>query len=174
MRETVNRVYPIRMSKKQWNIPIVNQHGDKVNINLFNFEKNNLENNQYIVDYTVIKDRTFFINITYPLLFPVKIKIHKNTDTSLCELIKIVKHIYKNLYRIEEDTSTKYLQINLLKCNKCDNNENILKILKNKQRGKICNICFENIKHTELIQTECKHYYHKNCLQKWINSSKKL
>ena len=168
MKEVYNRVYPIRMSKKHLDIPIVNRDGEKVVVNLNNF------NNENLGDGIVISDKIFYINISYPLLFPVKIKINKTTVTTLDELIKIIRHIYIKLYKVEEETSTKYLKINLFKCENCSE-DNIVENLKSGHKNKInCSICFEKIKKCDFIQTECKHNFHKNCLKMWINSSNKI
>ena len=47
MRQVNNRVYPIRMSKKQWDIPIVNENGEKILINIFNFGKENYKHDDW-------------------------------------------------------------------------------------------------------------------------------
>ena len=81
----------------------------------------------------------------------------KNFATNLDLLNNIHSSIVTSLYDKPTDILPKYKKIT--KCN----------------IGQECSICLEQFKENQFVRTlNCKHVYHKKCIDKWINKYKKF
>lgn len=190
-----NRIYPIRLTRNSWNIPIYsysidcNQSNnveenidikrDKINIFHYNqYEPNTINGLLYNKDSIVIPDNKFHMIINFPLTRPADVevnsKIMRNSNgISLKELIFCIQETYKCIYADEERTASIIRYTAKKRCDNCDINDikSKVKLLTNENRGK-CVCCMEDIENTEIAELDCKHVFHLECIYNWINKDK--
>lgn len=120
----------------------------------------------------VIPDNKIYIMFDFPLKNPKKIVVKSNNilGFSLLELLNKIKNVYKWIYTEEEKTCS--IKNHLIKkyC-ECNNTNNYDYIKDDKDdKDENCGICLENI--SNISKTECNHFFHKECLLKWIKVGK--
>jgi hypothetical protein len=209
------RVYPIRTTKKEWDIPLFCYHNctkscshiiikDESDIRRYilvdnpNYINNecprnnklektfvplhsfNIENPTggngllYDPNMIVIPDKSFYIELLFPLSIPVYICIDSQSTqgVTLSELIHTIKIIYKYIYEEEERTSTPRTYNLTKSCSKCSEkkiHENI-SYVKDIVKNKECSICYTEYENSA-VQLNCKHIFHYNCILRWLNTS---
>jgi hypothetical protein len=119
----------------------------------------------------VIPDNKIYILFDFPLKKPKKITVKSENSLgfSLLELLNKIKKIYKWIYIEEEKTSS--IKNHLIK-NYCDcNYDNYDNFLLNSNTNEDCGICLEKIE-IQPNMTYCKHFFHKDCIIKWLKIGK--
>lgn len=147
------RVYPIRLSKQQWRIPIFWNHQccltcmlediiiENESVYIINSSnvcdsRNKIEqidpgvispiiyNNLYDPDTVVIPDNEFSMFIYFPLSNPIDMKIeYPNGNMTKKTLLMMIRSIYEDIYKEEEITSTPHTYNIELPCDKCENKD---------------------------------------------------
>jgi hypothetical protein len=142
---------------------------EKVCIRLLNPKFSQL----YNPDMQVIFDNYFSIEINFPLTnaIDLMVKSDSNKPFTLKEIIKVIRAIYKNIYDIEEQTSTRIRYTFKRKCFECG--EIDFEILSEKDLNeKECSICYGYFENRENVKLKCNHVYHKDCMVEWCSKSK--
>ena len=207
------RVYPIRTSRTDWEIPLhcyhecssscnskyVRDKSDlsviryiivdnpeyindkcplsgkltKTSVNISSFDIDNPYGNTgplYEPDNIVIPDNNFSIRISYPLFNCVDVNVSNSNKFSLSMLLNIIKKIYEYIYKEEEQTSTPVSYHFKKDCEKCVYKDFIQNFIP--KRDNECSICYNNYNKNEIAsQLNCGHYYHTQCIFRWIETS---
>ena len=177
----MQRIYPIRLTRNSWNIPIysIDQNKQILSsiINISTFDQNEpltVTGILYNWDKIIIPDNSFHMLISFPLIRPADVEIStgsniKKKGFSLSELIYCIKETYKCIYNDEERTSVPIRYSFKKKCRKCNdkNYKNKIKSSNNNEKMNCC-ICLSNIDTHLKHKLECNHYFHKDCIYKWI------
>lgn len=144
-----------------------------INLSEYNFENSSI--NQGIVyesNMKVINDNIINVIINFPLTNKIKIIIESNDNKgfTINEILESLKVIYKYIYDLEEQTSTKSLYILYKKCFDCKN-INLYECKDNNDNDNDCSICYDKSDLNKLVKLDCNHLYHDTCIKKWIDIS---
>lgn len=157
-------------------------HGECINNNKFMKQTFNIfryrpydENYLFDPDIIVIPDRVFKIIIGFPLTYSTTITINSDNDRgcTLGELIWIIRKIYIEIYRREEESANFHTHYIDEKCSECqdDSIEGYLTRIKTSNNSlstaEICSICHSDLE-SEHVLTECSHLFHGECLHVWL------
>jgi len=149
---------------------------EKSQIRLSSFDKDNPKTNSGFLlnsDEEVISDHSFTISLYYPFSYIFDIFISSTEGFTLKDLVHSIKILYKFIYEEEERTATPQAFSLKKVCSSCgikklsdyieeeDSNEN----------DEECSICCESIKNMDTIKLKCKHIFHKECIEKWVEKS---
>lgn len=188
----VKRLYPIRFTKKSWEIPLYSKHivddseNSKKNkikktlIDIANFDENEpvcFDNNKLCrADDTVIPNNEFNMEIKFPLSSIVNCTVKTDEENfSLSNVLESIKRIYQTIYETEEQTSpeTTYLFDKI--CNYCSdiNIDDIINAGTNKLIEE-CSICLEKKLYDDKMTVKlcCGHHFHLKCVKKWFMTKK--
>ena len=172
----------IRFSSQAWVIPLMREHkcdilndgecsiSNTIEHALVPLNDFDLTNDDILyLDDVVIQDSEYTIEINKPLNEAVSFVVHKNGETTLRELIWLISRLYKDIYRIEENTaSTQRVRLEY-KCRSCTDAIAVMNEIEGSDER--CSICFEPL--TEgVIETKCSHSFHSKCLTEWTRVSK--
>ena len=145
---------------------------EKSSIQLYTFNKNNpLCDNGRLVnpDEVVIPDKSFSVNIDFPLSYVLSIEIHTSQHFTKKDLIYAIKTLYKFIYDEEERTATPQMyRLNKI-CSDC-NLESLLNHTENVEVDDDCSICYNSLKE-DSIKLRCSHTFHRTCISQWIKTS---
>lgn len=145
---------------------------EKSIIQLYDFDKNNpmCENGPLLnPDEVVIPDKSFTLNIDFPLSYALNIEIHSSRHFTRRDLIYSIKCLYKFIYDEEERTATPQMyKLNKI-CSNCNlkNIDNCCEEIKNEDD---CTICYNTLQE-DSIKLRCSHMFHKSCINQWIKTS---
>lgn len=204
MNDTV-RVYPIRFSRQEWDIPLYCYHKCTERCSQI-YQQDDPPNdcNYYLADnpyyinghcpYSgqlrkscirihsynqllpciyepeniVIPDKICYLDITFPLTTPLKIKLYSDDGFTIKNLLLSIYTLYKFIYEEEEITSTQVTYQIKKKCYEClnyDINDFISLVLPPKSD---CCICYETYnKNEQVSKLECNHIFHTECIMNW-------
>lgn len=156
-------------------------HNDKyiktpVNINDYQISNpEGIYGNLHNCDEIVINDNEIYICINFPITNEKHFLVKSEGGFSLRELLQIIKYIYKDVYREEENTAT----INEFKieydCECID--VDIKELIRNYETklpdntSENCSICYSEFDNTT-IELGCNHCFHKKCVQFWVDKGK--
>lgn len=185
-------VYPLRMSRNYWKIPLYCYHECSslclimssnscpskgklyptyIDIGTFCMEQpTGLFGRLYYPELEVIPDLEYFIEITFPMTCPTIVRVQKQQSTTLVELIQTIVGIYKSIYRHEEYTSTPTTFTIEQEC-VCASID--LKTFTSSKRvdshsfQEDCSICY-NPNDEHVIRLDCNHEFHESCIHHWI------
>lgn len=183
------RTYPIRMSRKEWIIPIYWNHNcTTLSCSRSVCDKNNqieriyppVQYNEDIVncicdlDAIVIPDTEFYMYLNFPLSSEIDIRIeYPSGNISKRMLLKMISNIYQDIYEEEEQTSTPqtYMVTHTCHCIEKDLSESVEEVREFKKLEECC-ICNDKYSMNNIpIKLKCDHVYHKKCIKKWSNTS---
>jgi len=149
-----------------------------INISQFNEDNCLVDDNGVLFNYDskVIPDRSFKLNIIYPLSYKFEIMITTDTKSgyTLKELIKYIKILYKFVYEEEERTSTPQLFKLKKYCISCGNKdfEKYIKQIDSRNVEGSCCICFNDYSTENMIgKLYCGHMYHNECIKNWFSNT---
>ena len=131
----------------------------------------------YESDSIVIPDTNISVLLTYPLSTPVNVNIISPTSRgfTLKHLIYSIKMVYQYIYSEEERTSTPRSYHIKKRCTVClnKNKDYVNDIeLSYENTDNECSICYTKYSlQNSSGQLLCKHIFHKNCIQKWLETS---
>ena len=123
-------------------------------------------------DEEVISDNSFTVSLYYPFSFLFDIFISSSGGFTLKELINAIKVLYKFIYDEEERTATPQTFSLKKVCSSCgikklsDYVENQTCVNEDE-----CSICYETTKDSEIIKLKCDHFFHKECIEKWVEKA---
>ena len=146
---------------------------EKSSIQLYAFDRNNplCENGGSLInpDEIVIPDKSFHVNIDFPLSYLLSIEIHSSQHFTKKDLIYAIKTLYKFIYDEEERTATpQSYRLNKI-CSDC----NLQSLLNHTQEAKAdddCSICFNSLQE-DSVKLRCSHIFHRMCISQWIKTS---
>ena len=128
----------------------------------------------YNPEEIVISDNSFLMNITFPLLNNIEVKINNISEEGLTlnNLIQCIKMIYIFIYEEEERTSTEQTFIIEIDC-ECYNIKHTDYLIETTEipKNDNCSICYNNYKKKEISKLKCNHIFHKKCISKWLDTS---
>jgi hypothetical protein len=120
-------------------------------------------------DEVVIPDKSFTVNIDFPLSYTLNIEIHTSQIFTKKDLIYAIKTLYKFIYDEEERTATPQLyQLNKI-CSNC----NLQSLMNHTEEVKVdddCCICYNGLQE-DSVKLRCSHIFHKSCISQWIKTS---
>lgn len=139
-------------------------------VKLNEFEKDNPQTtmSELLFDNEVVLTGEFKIYITFPIKNTSTFIVNTKKETTLKELINVLKIVYKHIYDVEYDTCTPITYTYVEKCSDCGV-DYILNALSNKEKvdNKECVICLDDDKQT--IKLDCGHIMHIDCLNEWVS-----
>jgi len=124
-------------------------------------------------DYIVIPDYEFTIKFTFPMENMCTLRINKNSETSVRELLHMIKTGYEHIYDEEEETSnTNTFVINKL-CEACNEKTlyEFIDIIPSIELpdDQQCAICYRDYLEDPLAaKLSCGHIFHTDCVKSWI------
>ena len=166
-------------------------------ISINNYDINNPKglfgNKLYLANQIVIPRKEFYIILDFPIKKKLKIKITEplGEGFTLKEVLYAIQISYKNIYRVEEETSTRQQYLIIANCDECKtinlkktlvpvlNNERSNNERTNNERSNneenICCICQDKIDYNQnIVKTNnCIHEFHKECMEDWITNGGK-
>lgn len=129
-----------------------------------------------IIDCHAVDDNEIKICFDYPLQNSVTFDFKSKTGNgfTLIEIIDNICKTYEKIYKEEEETCSENCYYFKTECTNCKNyiinNSDLIEFDKND--GSQCSICIEKFENqTEVLQLPCKHYYHKECIEKWLDKN---
>ena len=141
-------------------------------INLNDFDKNNpmCENGPLVnPDEVVIVDKSFSLNINFPLSYVFTMEIRASQEFTKRHLIYFIKNLYKFIYDEEERTATPQLyKLNKI-CSNC-NLQSLETFSEDVRHDDECSICFNSL-NEDSLKLKCSHMFHKACITQWIANS---
>jgi hypothetical protein len=171
------RAYPIRMTRSNWRIPLLQHAGSglehaRVRISEFNIEDTSW---LYEPDTTVIPDTFFTITVVFPLSYSLDVEIITSLETgfTLKQILYTIKLLYSSIYNEEDRTSTRYSFELHLDCIECSSKTDVLEVVGISPDFSECCICFK--KYSDLFlpcKLRCGHVYHVDCIEKWLKTSR--
>ena len=215
----ITRIYPIRKTTKEWNIPLYCSHicdekcskmyiqtseetTEEHNIytysitdnptyidgkcNLFNkleqtyidienydkVDPQGINGPLYNPNEIVIPDKSFILNITFPLSNTIEVKINSLTNgMTLNQLIHCIKMLYIFIYDEEEYSSTEQtfnIQTDC-KCSNIKHTDYLEDFVETPDND--CSICYNNYNEYKPSKLKCNHVFHTECISKWLNTS---
>ena len=143
-------------------------------ISLYSFDRNNPTcesgGSLFSPDEIVIPDKSFTLNVDFPLSYSLNIEMHSSRNFTKKDLIYAIKSLYKFIYDEEERTATPQL----FKLNKICSNCNLESLEKHVEETKVddddCCICYNSLQ-LDSIKLKCSHIFHRSCITKWIKTS---
>jgi hypothetical protein len=148
-----------------------------VHINNFNKnDPNTIDGELLFYNNIVIPDTEIYLNISFPLKDPKRIKIKSNNSLgfSLTDLLNKIKSVYKWIYEEEENTCN-IKRFDIIEQCDCSYEIDITEMTEIREKinenDEKCSICLENIEN-QVSKTKCNHFFHKNCIFEWINNNK--
>lgn len=155
------------------------QISDHEMIYIDNYDNDDWENSTNHIlnpNEIVIKDNLINIIFDYPLEkeFLFSFESINNDGFTRKNIIDIIVNKYREIYKIEEETSEENYFCYSRKCNKC--NYEIIKndvFEINENDLEECLICKESYKENNVVRKlPCNHSYHKICIDKWFENEK--
>lgn len=157
-----------------------NRHNklEKTSIDLSTFQYDNplgCTGPLYEPNEIVIPDTYISVSINYPLSTCVNVTILAPTSNgfTLTELINSIKMVYQYIYEEEERTSTPRLYKIKQHCTNCSDKkpQDYVKDPPKMNKLSECSICYNDYSQQPPGQLACNHNFHKECINKWLNSS---
>lgn len=172
------RTYPLRTSRKKWDIKFYAYHNNSKKIfqsfiKLHSYDKDNPRTNDGILldsEEIVIPDSSFTISIYFPLSYVFEIFIHSSQSFSRKLTIHTIKSIYSFIYDEEERTSTPQLFSLKKVCSKCNLQDIQSFIEKISDVKENCSICFTEL-NSHPVKLKCNHIFHIDCISQWVKTS---
>lgn len=182
----MKRIYPIRLTRNIWNIPLYTLEKDennrykinKAEIHIFSYDYMNprgLMGELCNYDKIVIPDKMIDIVISFPLSKYVNMRVVSDTDNfSLKSILEYIKLCYIQIYNKEWSTSSVRTFILNGRCVFCEP-ELIKRDLEGSEIDNElfnCSICCEGgggVDKTLSYKLRCNHIFHKDCINTWID-----
>lgn len=204
------KFYPIRFSRKSWNIPIISEHKcnelcnkevimniiddnivilvveniennsvckkintiNTTNIHISSYDKKINSESLYNIDTVIIPDGKINLEISYPLIRPKNINLKSKNGFTLRKLLDLVKKEYIKVYQEEEETASKILYHLQKPCDNCIDLTEVVNIEeKDYEENENCSICLTTMNNEKVINLNCSHIFHTNCINKWIKAN---
>jgi hypothetical protein len=180
----MKRVYPIRTSRCNWDIPICYTHvctnlcenpcvlrgkacPGHIDLVKFNEETPKVSGRpMYEPSQIVIPASEFSVRVCFPLHHPTTVEIAVSIPLTMTNLVSLIRNVYQRIYFSEEFTATQHLFTMTLKCVAC---ESIIPEICGVPTNGKCPICYEEFS-TESPGgiLSCGHAFHTECINKWV------
>lgn len=184
-------LYPIRMNRSFWKIPLFSIHHcsdscypcnkggllHKTNIHLNSYHISNPCGEfgyLYNPDTVVIPDLDYTIRLSFPIESPVNISIGNSHPTTIRELLFTIKQLYQTIYNEEYNTASPREFSIVKQCEHCKDHSfsdymTSISCSEN-NKNEPCSICYNSYSEHNLCQLQCKHIFHTECIEQWINA----
>lgn len=198
-KKFLSRMYPIRLSRNRWKIPLLAEHFCssacpskkcksryvKTQVKLSIFDTINpisVDGLLCNADRVVVPDSYFKLLIHFPLsnVFEVVVSTPDGMGFTLKNLLYSVKNLYEYIYEEEERTATPQIYELKKLCTDCGNKD-LTKHLINVNKQDInlddcCSICWSEYVIPEndnsgVCKLDCGHGFHCECITKWLEVS---
>lgn len=114
----------------------------------------------------IIPDTIFRIKIVFPLARPIFANVKTEQPLKLYELIQLVKDIYIQIYKDEQETATPTSFEFKTECG-CIQDPTLDSTPLPYDEKNECSICFMNEPTYPMISLKCKHTFHSSCISMW-------